>query len=97
MRKNKAQSISINTIIIAAIAIAVLVVTFIIFTKQTGITTKNLQSCELRGGECANKVSKDSKGISCQNNKEQYKDYNIPLIIDDTACGNSKLCCLKIG
>lgn len=79
--------------VIAAIALAVLVVTFIIFTKQSSTTTQNLQSCELKNGRCAKDlpVNKDAKKPSCND-----KEYNIPIIINDPACGESKLCCLKI-
>ncbi len=45
----KGQSISINTIIIAAIALAVLVVLFVIFTGRIGIFSKGVSetaSCE---------------------------------------------------
>ena len=45
----KAQSISINTIIIAAIALAVLVVLFLIFTGRLSIFSKGLEgtvTCE---------------------------------------------------
>lgn len=40
--KNKGQSISINTIIVAAIALAVLVVLFVIFTGRLGIFSKGV-------------------------------------------------------
>ena len=96
-KQKKSQSIAINTIIIAAIALAVLVVTFIIFIGQSSSTAKTLQSCELKGGECAKYISEDNAKISCGNNKEEFKDYKIPIYISDPACGESKLCCLKIG
>ena len=96
-KDKKSQSIALNTIIIAAIALAVLVVTFIIFTGQSSSTVKNLQSCELKNGKCAKEISQDGKGDSCQNNKDGFKDYKIPIYISDSACGDSKLCCLKLG
>ena len=97
MKSKKSEGLSINMIVIAAIALGVLVVTFIIFTGQTSSTAKTLQSCELKNGKCAKDVSNDGKGTSCQNNKENSKEYNIPIYINDPACGESKLCCLKIG
>ena len=45
----KGQSISINTIIVAAIGLAVLVVLFLIFTGRLGIFTKGIEdtaSCQ---------------------------------------------------
>ena len=56
MLSKKAQSISINTIIIAAIALAVLVVLFIIFTGRFKIFSEGVSStasctktCEIAG------------------------------------------------
>jgi len=96
-KTKKSQSIAINMIIIAAIALAVLIVTFFIFTSQSSSTTKTLQSCELKNGKCAqslpvNSNVKDSNKLSCND-----KDYKIPIYVSDPACGDSKLCCLKIG
>lgn len=94
MDKNKkSQGLPINMIIIAAIALAVLVVTFIIFTGQTSTTVKTLQSCELKNGKCAKDLSfKDEKG-----NPKCGGENPVPIILNDPACGESKLCCLKIG
>lgn len=54
----KSQSLSINTIIIAAIALAVLVVIFVIFSGRLSIFTKGIgeatncqQSCKVAGYE----------------------------------------------
>lgn len=93
-KNKKSQGLPINTIIIAAIALAVLVVTFIIFTGQSSSTAKTLQSCELKGGKCAEKLSinSDKSKPTCDD-----KEYNVPIIINDPECGKSKLCCLKIG
>lgn len=85
----KSQSISINTIIIAAIALVVLITAIVIFTRQAYTSTKTLQSCQLKGGKCAN-------GNSCPPSQTD-KEYNIPVIVDDPSCGQSKLCCLKLG
>lgn len=88
---------AIDTFIIAAIALAVLVVFFYIFIGQSSATAKTIQSCKLKEGECAqdllsNKDIKDPKKYSCND-----KTYNVPVILNDPACGESKLCCLKIG
>ena len=48
----KSQSISINTIIIAAIALAVLVVLFVIFTGRLGIFSKGLQETDTCKQKC---------------------------------------------
>jgi len=49
----KGQSISINTIIIAAIALAVLVVLFAIFTGRIGGFTKGVQETDTCAQKCA--------------------------------------------
>ena len=49
---NKSQSISINTIIIAAIALAVLVVLFAIFTGRIGGFTKGVQETDTCAQKC---------------------------------------------
>ena len=83
-------------IIIAAIALLVLVVTIIILTRQTSTATKNLESCELKGGKCAKDITQNSNKPSCDNIKDNFKEYKIPIVVNDPSCGDSKLCCLKI-
>lgn len=48
----KAQSLSLNTIIIAAIALLVLVVIAVIFSGRSQIFGTELRSCENQGGVC---------------------------------------------
>ena len=50
---SKGQSISINTIIVAAIALAVLVVLFAIFTGRMGGFTKGVQETDTCAQKCA--------------------------------------------
>jgi|GEM_PF-2079369 hypothetical protein len=95
-KQKKAQSIALNTIIIAAIALGVLIITFFIFTNQASSSTKTLQSCELKGGKCAESFPaksriQDASKIECNDN-----EYKVPIYISDPACGKSKLCCIKI-
>lgn len=54
MRKTtkKAQSISMNTIVIAAIALLVLIVLAAIFTGRTKIFGSEIKKCENLGGDC---------------------------------------------
>ena len=49
----KAQGISINTIIIAAIGLAVLIVLFAIFTGRLGIFTKTVQDTDTCAQKCS--------------------------------------------
>ena len=92
-KSKKCQGLPINMIIIAAIALVVLVVTVTILTRQTSTATKNLESCDVKGGKCAKDLTANNnvKNPSCSDNV-----YNIPVIVNDPACGDSKLCCLKI-
>ena len=48
----KAQSISINTIIVAIIALLVLVVLVFVFSKQIGDWFETTNTCETVGGTC---------------------------------------------
>ncbi len=48
--------LSINTIVIAVIALIVLAVLIIIFTNVLGDTNRTLRACEERGGTCADGV-----------------------------------------
>lgn len=79
----KGQSISINTIIVAAIALAVLVVLFFIFTGRIGSFSKGVQETDT----CAQKCSSlnmgegqhlQSEGTSCLSPAQKvagsYKD-----------------------
>ena len=92
----KAQSISINTVIVAAIAIAVLVVTIVIFSRQSSTTVKNLDSCELKGGRCAESLTSNKNLKPGQKPGCSDPEYNVPVYINDPKCGTSGLCCLKI-
>ena len=82
----KAQGISINVIIIAALALAVLVVLFAIFTGRLGIFSKALDSCTNLGGTCK---------ASCSSGTET--EY----IAQRTDCGKDKnmespKCCIPV-
>ncbi len=48
----KGQGISINTVIIAAIALLVLVVLSVIFLGRTNIFARESADCENKGGSC---------------------------------------------
>ena len=50
--KKKAQSISLNTIVIAAIALIVLVVIIAIFSGRVQIFNQGARDCTAQGGEC---------------------------------------------
>lgn len=48
----KAQSLSLNTLIIAVLALIALVVLVIIFTGKTGQFSQETASCTTKGGAC---------------------------------------------
>jgi len=89
----KGQSISINTIIVAAIALAVLVVLFVIFTGRLGIfstgvsqTTTCENSCKALGMLNGDASDKDE----CSRNSRTY----IPGTYQELGA-NRVCCCLK--
>ena len=81
--KKKAQGISINTIIIAAIALIVLVVLVAIFTGRLGGFVGGIEDCASKGGDCVADAKADctSKGMAvvpgtdCPTTQEE-KDAN---------------------
>ena len=85
----KGQSISINTIIIAAIALAVLVVLFVIFTGRIGIFSQGVSktaSCENSCTALAMKYQDEAKS-GCQNEGG--------TVIEGTYSDASIGCCCK--
>jgi len=52
MYSKKAMELSMNTIIVAVIALIVLVVVALIFTGRFSIFTRGLDDCEQVGGKC---------------------------------------------
>ena len=94
----KGQSISINTIIVAAIALAVLVVLFLIFTGRLGIFSKGVsettncdQGCKSAGYD-GNLMASSSDGKNyndCSNRGTPLPGYYVIDPVD----GLKKLCC----
>jgi hypothetical protein len=60
LKKRDAQGLSIQIIILVAIGLIVLIVLIAIFSRETGRTVGALESCESKGGSCAE---------SCDNGK----------------------------
>jgi hypothetical protein len=89
----KAQGISMNVIIIAALALIVLVVLVMIFTGRIGMFTGGVKSCSAMAGFCvddedackAQVIDADGDGEKIKN-----KDYKGGLYNDD---GCEKYCC----
>lgn len=97
----KGQSISINTIIIAAIALAVLVVLFYIFTGRLGMFSKGIgetasceNSCKALGMRLGART-----GVSLQDATEDCKRQSdrtyVPGTYTDVTEANGVCCCQK--
>jgi len=55
----KAQGLSLNTIIIAALVIMVLVILILVFTGRMGSFSKSSESCQSKGGICSSGEAPD--------------------------------------
>ncbi len=89
--KKKAQSISINTIIVAAIALVVMVLVVMIFTTNIAKFRTSSNKCETNGGTCVKIESGDRPILG------QYEncagDYDKPRT--DYSCEEEYICCLR--
>lgn len=65
--KKRAEGLPINMIILAILALAVLVVFIVIFTKTSGNFSSTINSCESKGGECVqeNQCQYQKTGFTC--------------------------------
>tara|TARA_B100001964_G_C13949809_1_gene472786 strand:+ start:169 stop:417 length:249 start_codon:yes stop_codon:yes gene_type:complete len=80
MKNKKGQGLSLNTIIIAAIALLVLVVLVMIFTGRMSVFTGGVSGCVNQGGNC-----ETGSSSSCPTNS-----------IEITAkCNNNNKCCVS--
>ena len=82
----KAQSISINTVIVAAIALIVLVVVIAIFGSRTRIFAGNVRDCDTQGSNA-----------HCDSACETW-EVNIPGTDceDSTGSGATNKCCVEL-
>jgi len=88
----KAQGISINVIIIAAIALLVLVVLSVIFMGRLGQWGARVAECENKGGRCADiGESCGDPGSSVEDYPTRFLDWECPLVDDQEVD-----CCVKI-
>ena len=87
---NKGQSISINTIIIAAIALAVLVVLFIVFTGRFKIFSEAVGETASCQNSCKSLAMSPSQSL----NKESCSGTYAPGSYKDVPPG-SVCCCLS--
>ena len=74
----KAQGLTLNTIIIAALALLVLVILALIFTGRIQIFGSESSACQNNGGQCR-------AGPSCEGNEVVYNAVR---------CPESQICCI---
>lgn len=69
----KSEGLPINMVIIAAIALGVLVVSFVIFGKGSSLFAKDAFSCESKGGNCVkdNECKYEKSSFQCTKEKEK--------------------------
>ncbi|MFC1728425.1 hypothetical protein ACFLZ7_03105 [Nanoarchaeota archaeon] len=86
----KGVELSMNVIIIAAIALLVLVVLSVIFLGRIGTFGETASSCEAQGGKCA---------IACGDSDYKTQDFstmNPTITCEDTSAGESRVCCIPV-
>ena len=95
----KASSISINTVIVAAIALIVLVVLVLIFTGRIGIFSWAVKGCSSQKGVCATGAIQDTNAI---NSHQRYRCGDDYAEIWGTDCDKDKndnidyACCIPL-
>jgi hypothetical protein len=82
MRGKRAQSLSLNAIIIAALALIVLVVIAMIFTGKINKWSGSVEECTNKGGICA-----DECGVDTAQN----------YVTQNGKCSDEKVCCLPVN
>ena len=85
----KGVDISINTIIVAALALAVLVVLFLIFTGRLGLFSKGVQETTNCAQACK-AAGYDDRGACDNDGKNKLVGY-----YDDTNANLKTACCCK--
>lgn len=82
----KAQGMSLNVIVVAAIVVLILIVLSVIFIRGTGSFVESVASCERKGGQCA---------VECGSIVYGTEEYTIRDF--DARCSDGQVCCLKVG
>ena len=91
-KMSKAQGISINVIIVAAIALLVLVVLSVIFMGRIGQFGSKVGECKNKGGKCADiGESCGQVDSSVEDYPTTFSDWKCPLVDDQEVD-----CCVKI-
>ena len=83
----KAQSLSMNTIIIAALALLVLVIVAVVFLGRMGIWGQNVNDCASNGGTC-------SDGADCLTGMTKHPSWKC---YNGKEVDAGKTCCVQTG
>lgn len=86
----KAQSLSMQTIIVAALALLVLAIIALIFTGRIGALNSEMGSCESGGGVCFQNI-RSCKDVTSDPSTEYYGKIGRSITKE---CPNSGTCCL---
>ncbi|MCK5107830.1 MAG: hypothetical protein KAQ83_03825, partial [Nanoarchaeota archaeon] len=76
----KAQGLSLNTIIIAALVIMVLVILILVFTGRMGSFSAQSESCQAKGGQCKEDCVEGAEMVS---------------VLGGTCVSEDQVCCVK--
>lgn len=87
-RFKKAQGLSFNVIVIAALALITLLVVLGIFTGKFGEFSKDIKSCAIKGGTCKE---------LCGENEREFESATCPKTISESESSKTKKCCIKIA
>lgn len=95
--KKKAQAISINVIIIAAISLVVLVIIVMIFTGNIGKWRRSTDACVASKGVCVSPADRDFNGVAdaCQGTYESIINAACPGADGETGTSDDEVCCLR--
>ena len=88
---NKKGDISLNIIIMAAVGLLVLVILSVIFIGKMGLTSKNVDNCETKGGQCVDTAATCTSGGG-KVAPSAFKCFNA----DNTPNTANSVCCLTI-
>ncbi len=88
--KKKAQSISINTIVVAAIALVVMILIVMIFTNSFAGFNRSANACESSGAECVEECV--SEGPILRKIRNDLVCYG-----PDGNPDKDKVCCQVVG
>ena len=80
MMTKKSQSLSINTIIVAALALVVLVILILVFTGKIKDFSSTLESCAAKQGDCLSKTACTGTKVKIPNTECEKTSGNICCI-----------------